>query len=223
MCGAGDNASFWQQVFSTSRPVEVLQPDGSPTLLAHLVHLAMPAAFPAPVHPAAAAAPQQQQQQEGGRQQHDVPAEAPAAAAEPQREAGVQLEPGDPLGVAAAAGTAAADDAAGAAEAAEAAGGQAEPPPPAAAADEGGDTAPPAAGAPAEAAAEGPGGSRDPQAVQGAAAAAVPAATLPDGWPAAVVLVCGIQPDWCTPLGWLHANLRAADAFLYVVVHLPSC
>jgi hypothetical protein len=34
------------------------------------------------------------------------------------------------------------------------------------------------------------------------------------------VFVCGVQPDWCTPLAWLHAHLKAADCFLYIVVHL---
>ncbi|WIA28691.1 hypothetical protein OEZ86_011227 [Tetradesmus obliquus] len=29
-----------------------------------------------------------------------------------------------------------------------------------------------------------------------------------------------VEPDWCTPLAWLHANLKAADSFLYIVVHL---
>eukprot|EP00879_Flechtneria_rotunda_P027378 GHRR01029326.1.p1 GENE.GHRR01029326.1~~GHRR01029326.1.p1 ORF type:complete len:438 (+),score=154.99 GHRR01029326.1:191-1504(+) len=43
---------------------------------------------------------------------------------------------------------------------------------------------------------------------------------LPSSWPAASVMVCGVQPDWLTPLPWLYAHLRAADCFLYIVVHL---
>jgi hypothetical protein len=47
-----------------------------------------------------------------------------------------------------------------------------------------------------------------------------PQVVLPSHWPSASVFVCGVQPDWCTPLGWLHAHLGAADCFLYVVVHI---
>lgn len=47
---------------------------------------------------------------------------------------------------------------------------------------------------------------------------------LPPGWPArgVGVFACGVQPDWCTPLGWLYTNLRAADGFLYIVVHIKQ-
>ena len=34
------------------------------------------------------------------------------------------------------------------------------------------------------------------------------------------VLVAGISPPLEAPLAWLHAQLHAADYFLYVVVHL---
>jgi len=55
----------WEHIYSTSRPVSVVQPDGSSTCLAHLVHMVMPHHFPEPIssasraaaagHPAAAA------------------------------------------------------------------------------------------------------------------------------------------------------------------------
>jgi hypothetical protein len=123
--------------------VEVLQADGSPTLLAHLAHTVMPQRFPS-VDSSSARDQQQQQQQQ---QQAD-----------------------DPLG---------------------ALGGTAGP-------------AQQAAGAP-----------HDQQQQQ----------QSPDGWPDAAdcrVLVCGVSPDWHTPLAWLHAQLRAADGFVYVVVHLRA-
>lgn len=58
--------------------------------------------------------------------------------------------------------------------------------------------------------------------VQAAVSAAAEGHVLPRSGPVAGVrvFVCGVQPDWCTPLGWLHRNLRAADGFLYIVVHL---
>jgi hypothetical protein len=56
---------------------------------------------------------------------------------------------------------------------------------------------------------------------QGAAAAAAGSIELSPQWPTqSAVYVCGIHPDWRTPLGWLHANLKAADGFLYVAVHI---
>lgn len=47
---------------------------------------------------------------------------------------------------------------------------------------------------------------------------------LPPDWPdqGICVLVCGVQPDWCTPLAWLYTHMRAADGFLYIVVHLTT-
>ena len=36
------------------------------------------------------------------------------------------------------------------------------------------------------------------------------------------VLVAGISPPLDAPLAWLHANLHAADYFLYVVAHLAD-
>lgn len=169
----------WDDVFSTSRPVEARQPDGSATLLAHLLYMVMPQRFPALQPPAAAAAAQLQPQQ----QQTRTPPERATA--------GVSS---DPLGVSG--------------EAAAAADARAPSPSPAAAAEQ-------------------PSSSQPQQQQQQPpdAAAAQRAHLLPSGWPdarAASVLVCGVSPDWCTPLAWLHANLRAADGFLYIVVHLTE-
>ncbi|KAF6263705.1 autophagy protein Apg5-domain-containing protein [Scenedesmus sp. NREL 46B-D3] len=240
-----DLAAVWEQVFSSSRPVEALQPDGSPTLLAHLVHAVLPRQFPAPVPPAAGAAgaasqqvcqrQRQQQQQQQQQQQHGeeqplghAAQGAGAAASEVQQR---QQSPGDPLG--AAAGAADLDAAVSVtgsdSSKADAAAGEdssrtAEAKPGRTPEDDARklvDGAA-AAGAPAAAGEQRPGvESSSVTSSQAPAAAVVPSHELPDGWPASpVVFVCGVQPDWRTPLAWLHANMKAADCFLYIVVHL---
>lgn len=161
--GDGGVLQLWEQVFSTSRAVELQQPDGSATLLAHLLHAVMPQRFPA-LQPAAASGA------EAARQ----PDSAAAAAAD----AG-----SDPLGA-----LGGGSSGGPAAEPVASSSSSSQPPPPPHAA-----------------------GSR-------------PAAVSP-GWPgggACRVLVCGVTPDWSTPLGWLHAQLHAADGFLYVVVHVAA-
>lgn len=152
----------WSDVCSSTRAVEVQQPDGSATLLAHLAHLVMPQRFPALV--------QQQQQLDtaagsSGVQQQEVAGQLAAAA--------------NPLGVLTPS------------------------------------TQPAAAGTAA--------GSSS-SSLSPAAAAAGDATVLPQQWPAScsAVYVCGVQPDWCTPLGWLHEHMKAADGFLYVAVHLSA-
>lgn len=161
-------------MFSSTRAVEVQQPDGSTTLLAHLAHLVMPQRFPALV--------QQQQCTAAGstsvQQQADEAGAAPAASSQ-QRQVAEQVAAAgpDPLGALMQSTEPAAGTAAGSSSAPS--------PPPAAA----GDTA-----------------------------------VLPQQWPAScsAVYVCGVQPDWCTPLGWLHEHMKAADGFLYVAVHLTA-
>lgn len=159
-------------MFSSTRAVEVQQPDGSTTLLAHLAHLVMPQRFPALV--------QQQQCTAAGStsvQQVDEAGPAPAASSQQQLVAEqVAAAAADPLGAL----TLCTEPAAG-----TAAGSSSAPSPPAAA----GDTA-----------------------------------VLPQQCPAScsAVYVCGVQPDWCTPLAWLHEHMKAADGFLYVAVHLTA-
>ncbi|KAF8072664.1 Snip1 [Scenedesmus sp. PABB004] len=164
-----EDGSAWQATYSSSRPVEVTQPDGSATLLAHLLHTVMPRRFPAPVPAAGAAAgaaqpPEPHALQEQQQEQQEQQGPAAEAAGTPSS------PPDDPLRAA----VAAPGDEGGGAAAAEA---PSPPPPP-----------PP-----------------------------VPLAAshvLPAGWPRAAALVCGVQPDWLTPLAWLHAQLGAADGFL---------
>lgn len=63
------------------------------------------------------------------------------------------------------------------------------------------------------------GKSLQPRASEGAASAADDSGPQAQ-WPkSCAAFVCGIQPDWHTPLSWLHVNMKAADGFLYVVVH----
>uniref|UniRef100_A0A383VVF5 Autophagy protein 5 n=1 Tax=Tetradesmus obliquus TaxID=3088 RepID=A0A383VVF5_TETOB len=236
-CSSQDLAAVWEQTYSSSRPVEVLQPDGSPTLLAHLVHAVLPQQFPAPVPPAAAAAmPQptaQQQQQQGSEQQLELPvSQATAAVSEQQQQQQDTAEAVDPLG---AASDAAVEPAAGGvdvgssgskapAAASEGNSGSAEAEPGSNAAGDAAAAATVAADRQTSDVAGSSAASREGAAPAAAAAVAAtaPSHELPDGWPAsdAAVFVCGVQPDWCTPLAWLHANLKAADSFLYIVVHL---
>lgn len=159
---------MWSEVYSSSRAIEVQQPDGSSTVLAHLVHTVMPQRFPAP---------QQQQQQAVASSSIEQPQgnAAQQQSIQPQGDGQEQQQAAatDPLGVLSSS------------------------------------SSKPSAS------------SSDTGAVQEGTAAAAAGGVLPAQWPqSCAVYVCGIQPAWCTPLGWLHANLKAADGFLYVVVHL---
>jgi hypothetical protein len=220
----------WSDVYSTNRAIEVQQADGSATLLAHLVHHVMPQRFPAlqqqqqgPVQAAGSSIPHGAAQQQQALQT-EVPL-AGAAAADSgdlthQQDAMQQAQAeaaSDPLGVLTS--THSEPAAAGAADG-----------------DEPGSSRGARAEAADVAAAAASGNSRpDSQPSQpladlsASSAAAAPAdsvqaagdVVLPASWPAAcAVYVCGVEPDWRTPLGWLHANFKAADGFLYVVVHL---
>lgn len=208
---------MWSDVYSTNRAIEVQQPDGSATLLAHLVHVVMPQRFPAPQQAAAGPAardssiqlqdtqpqqqepPLQQQQQEAEAQLHESSRDAGSEAGQPQQ---AQVDAGDPLGVLATAGS---------------------HPAAAAAADAPSSSKPPNATADAAAS-----GASSPShfpgtAGEAAAGSSAPAGevVLPASWPSScAAYVCGVQPDWRTPLGWLHTSFKAADGFLYVVVHL---
>lgn len=79
--------------------------------------------------------------------------------------------------------------------------------------------APSAAEAAAEAAAAAVAGDDNDGPVVAAAAAA--AALLEAAAAAGRVLVGGAAPPLDSPLAWLHAQLHAADYFLYVIVHMP--
>lgn len=249
----------WSEVYSTSRALEAQQPNGSSTLLAHLVHAVLPQRFPAPQQAATAAAAaarsgstdsmQQQGPQQAGAAQRVQPPEGalheaqqgspagPPAVSEPlggegdsqatqPQDAQHAESAEDPLGVLGSTSRPAAgaeqqgsgDGSAGAVldsalagqscTAAVAAG---------ASQDQGQQHSSDRSSTPQEA--QQPSGSAVNTA--GCADAAGGGVVLPAHWPQqCAVYVCGIQPDWCTPLGWLHANLKAADGFLYVVVHL---
>jgi hypothetical protein len=223
----------WSNVYSTNRAVEMQQPDASATLLAHLVHQVMPQRFPAlqqrqgVVRAAASSRPHGAAQQEQALQTVGPAARAAAAdsadlAHKQDPMQGVQPEAAsDPLGgLNSTCSQPAAADGAGGDEQTGSSG----------AGEEAADDA-------AAAAAAVSGNSRpDTQPSQPQAELSVPSAAsaAPDSsqaggdfvlrasWPAAcAVYVCGVQPDWHTPLGWLHAHFQAADGFLYVVVHLP--
>jgi hypothetical protein len=207
----------WEDVYSTNRAMEVQQPDGSATLLAHLVYVVMPQRFPAPQQPAAGPAardssihsqdtqpqqqepPLQQQQQEAEAQLHESSRDAGSEAGQPQQ---AQVDAGDPLGVLATAGS---------------------HPAAAATADSPSSSKPISAAADAAAAAatSPPQETSTPGEAAAGSSAAAGELVLPASWPSScAVYVCGVQPDWRTPLGWLHTNFKAADGFLYVVVHL---
>jgi hypothetical protein len=196
----------WSDVYSTNRAVEVQQADGSATLLAHLVHTVMPQHFPAPQQlgptvaaaavgsPAGGSEQQQQQQPAGDPPDAGGGAEQPAAVAATAAGSDQQgaAAAGDPLGVLASTSSLAA--------AGQVSSGSSQ-----------------VTQQTLQDATQGMPASSD----EGAAAAAAGGVELSPQWPTqSAVYVCGIQPDWRTPLGWLHANLKAADGFLYVAVHI---
>lgn len=248
----------WSEVYSTSRALEAQQPDGSSTLLAHLVHAVLPQRFPAPQQAATAAggaaradsSDSMRGQQQMGPAQQKLPPEGPLQEAQQGLPAGPPAAPGplggegesqatqpqeaqhaesadDPLGVLGSTSR----PAAGAEQ--QGSGGSS-----AAAACDSGPAGQSCSTAAAAGASQGQGqqhssnrsSTQQEDAQQpsdsavntaGCADAADGGVVLPAHWPQqCAVYVCGIQPDWCTPLGWLHANLKAADGFLYVVVHI---
>lgn len=222
--------AVWGDVYSTNRAVEVQQPGGSATLLGHLVHQVMPQRFPALQQQSAAGAAGSSIRQGAAQQQQALQTDVPQALAaavdsgdsisqqDAMQEAECEAGP-DPLGALtstrsqpAAAGADGRDGQTGSTSGV-------------------GEAADTAAVSAAVAAAASGNSSLDSQPSQpqdelSAAADSGQAAVdvvLPAGWPAlCAVYVCGVQPDWRTPLGWLHANFKAADGFLYVVVHLSA-
>jgi hypothetical protein len=192
----------WSDVHSTNRAVEVQQADGSTTLLAHLVHAVMPQHFPAlqQLGPSAATkgsdagSSERQQQQAGDPVDAGSRAEQSPAAAATAAGSDQQAAAGDtggPLGVLASTSSPAVGQGTSASsQITQQALSDA------------------AQGVPVSAS-------------SGEGAAVAGSIQLSPQWPTqSAVYVCGIQPDWRTPLGWLHAHLKAADGFLYVAVHI---
>eukprot|EP00878_Enallax_costatus_P016410 GHUV01017213.1.p1 GENE.GHUV01017213.1~~GHUV01017213.1.p1 ORF type:complete len:311 (+),score=108.01 GHUV01017213.1:605-1537(+) len=201
----------WSDTYSSSRPIDLTQADGSATLLAHVLHTVMPQEFPAPCSPAGvtqlpAVGGQHEQQQQATTAQ--LPVSPGASNTSAAGAAGVDTEAAvasDPLMLH------------GSCTAVRAEAGAADP-------AEGQPSAAGTAGSP-DAIAEAPEQLQSMPAVTSPRACTVSAAAnhvLTSDWPSkgVSVLVYGVQPDWCTPLGWLHAHLRAADGFLYIVVHV---
>ncbi len=236
---AGLEGAVWERAAATSRPVEALQPDGAPTTLAHALHRAAPALFPEPpptTAPAAAAAAAGRGGSEGGAAASEAPARGGAGgAAAAARGAAERADVGDlgPLG--SQEGTAAGEEAAG--------DGQQQPGP---AEEEAAGTSGGAAVA-STAAADGDGSAEEAARPQGSggsstttqAAAALQAALTaakrgPHPGAAAVeawakrqaskcrVVAAGVELQLHAPLAWLHAQLHAADLFLYLCVHMKQ-
>lgn len=211
-CPTAGLIDVWSNTYSSSRPVDLAQPDGSATLLAHVLHMVMPQQFPAPF----VAAGEVAQPSADGRQQEP---QQSAVAAQLTASSGTSSSP--------ATGMLNAADAVSETSAADP---LRVPNRPIATCSE----AVTAEGLPGSAAtataspatAEVSYQQQTTSAVNPAKAATIvlPAANhvLVSGWPTQgiSVAVCGVQPDWCTPLGWLHSHFRAADGFLYIVVHV---
>jgi Autophagy protein Apg5 len=204
----------WEQSFSTSRPFDVLQQDGSDTLLAHVMHAVMPQHFAAPVPQGSSRGEQllleqpmatAQEAADAALQQEQellVESELPALQLETPAQLQSQPEPTP---------TTRQDEAA------------ADPEQPT--------LLPAAAVSDSSLAAAAADEKCDRTASDNQAAAAshvgrlseLPPHVLPAvGWAPAVAVVCGVQPPWTTPLGWLYGHFRSADGFLYIVVHLLS-
>ncbi len=190
--------AVWGSTQSTSRPVDALQPDGSPTLLLHLLHAIAPVLFPASSLPrpsAVAAAPA------------DAAVEAaPAAdsdAATPTSSQDTDPNQGQPAGT---------YNKADASPSGQGDGPVSDP----LGAVVGNRPALP------QPAATRSSSNAEPASDEAESAAGTASRPCDNHSSPHTVIVAGVQPSLDTPVAWLHAQLHAPDYFLYVVVHCAA-